>query len=56
MKIPGYDALKAFEAAHFTASELAWLAPEVRQLPKAGGMSPDDSTLTADDYEKPGDC
>jgi len=50
MKIPGYDALRVFEAAHFTPHELYKFTRACMQLPRSSGISPDDSSLTPGDY------
>ncbi len=50
VKVPGYDVMKAFELAHFSLAELAAARSLLSSMPRRVTMTPDDSTLTADDY------
>lgn len=50
MGIPDFATCRAFERAHFTPEELMWYRSMSLVHFHPEGMSPDDSTLTAEDY------
>ncbi len=48
--VPRYEEIRAFAESHFddTERELFWRLEH--ELPSPAGMTPDDSTLTEEDY------